>query len=245
MEHALSAAEVLDVWERARSVSRADCALLLAASAGNGASRDELAQLDIGRRDAQLLNLREKLFGPRMTGRANCPACAQAIEMNFSVAEIRAGSEEELAPQFTTRCGEYEVTFRLPNTNDLATLIAGDNIVMQKRCLAQRCVLSATRDGQALAFPELPNEAINTLSERMSELDPQGDVQLALTCPRCSHRWDSPLDVVSFVWTEVQAHAAQLLRDVHVLASNYGWREAEILTLSPVRRQAYLELIAQ
>ena len=245
MEHALSAAEALNVWERARSVSPVDCALLLAASAGNGVSRDELAQCSIGRRDAHLLNLHEKLFGPKMTGRANCPACAQAIEMNFSVTEIRAGSEEGFAPQFTTRFDEYEITFRLPNSNDLATLVAGDDIVTQKRRLAQRCVLSASRDAQAIAFEQLPNEAVSALSERMAELDPQGDVQLALTCPRCSNRWEAPLDIVSFVWTEVQAHAAQLLRDVHLLASNYGWHEAEILSLSPARRQAYLELIAQ
>jgi hypothetical protein len=245
MEHALSAAEALNVWERARSVSPVDCALLLAASAGNGASRDELAQCSIGRRDAHLLNLHEKLFGPKMTGRANCPACAQAIEMNFSVTEIRAGSEEGFAPRFTTRFEEYEITFRLPNSNDLATLVEGDDIVTQKRRLAQRCVLSASRDARAIAFEQLPNEAVSDLSERMAELDPQGDVQLALTCPRCSNRWEAPLDIVSFVWTEVQAHAAQLLRDVHLLASNYGWHEAEILSLSPARRQAYLELIAQ
>jgi hypothetical protein len=245
MEHALSAAEALNVWERARSVSPVDCALLLAASAGNGASRDELAQCSIGRRDAHLLNLHEKLFGPKMTGRANCPACAQAIEMNFSVTEIRAGSEEGFAPQFTTRFEEYEITFRLPNSNDLATLVEGDDIVTQKRRLAQRCVLSASRDTQAIAFEQMPNEAVSDLSERMAELDPQGDVQLALTCPRCSNHWEAPLDIVSFVWTEVQAHAAQLLRDVHLLASNYGWHEAEILSLSPARRQAYLELIAQ
>jgi hypothetical protein len=33
------------------------------------------------------------------------------------------------------------------------------------------------------------------------------------------------------------------LRDVHELASAYGWRESEILALSPQRRQAYLELV--
>ena len=32
----------------------------------------------------------------------------------------------------------------------------------------------------------------------MSELDPQGDVQLALTCPQCSHQWQAPLDIVVF-----------------------------------------------
>jgi hypothetical protein len=245
MESALSAAELLNVWERTRSASPVDCALLLADSAGSGVSRDQLAQLNIGRRDEQLLNLREKLFGPLMTGRASCPGCGQAIEMNFSIRELRADSNEVMPPRFTTRFREFEITFRLPNTNDLATLIADENLAMQKRRLAQRCVLSITCNDQTLAFDRLPDDVVDALSERMSELDPQGDVQLALTCPQCSYRWDAPLDIVSFVWTELQAHAAQLLRDVHLLASNYGWHEADILALTPARRQAYLELIAQ
>ncbi len=58
----------------------------------------------------------------------------------------------------------------------------------------------------------------------MSELDPQGDVQIALSCPQCSHRWHAPLDIVSFVWSEIHAWAVRLLRDVHALASAYGWR---------------------
>ena len=36
----------------------------------------------------------------------------------------------------------------------------------------------------------------------------------------------------------------RFLRDVHTLASTYGWREADILALSPWRRQYYLALIA-
>jgi hypothetical protein len=33
------------------------------------------------------------------------------------------------------------------------------------------------------------------------------------------------------------------LREVHVLASANGWSEAEILALSPQRRQRYLEIV--
>jgi hypothetical protein len=244
MEHALSAAELLNVWERACSVPMLDCALLLAASAGGGVTRDELADSHIGRRDAALLKLREKLFGPRMTGRANCPACDQAIELNFSVTDIQLPPAEGMTPQFTTNFQELEITFRLPNSNDLSAMVAGEELAVQTRRLARRCILSITRENQILAFDQLPDEAVHALSERMSELDPQGDVQLALNCPHCSYRWDAPLDIFSFVWTEVQAHVAQVLRDVHLLASSYGWGEAEILALTPARRQAYLELIA-
>jgi hypothetical protein len=36
-----------------------------------------------------------------------------------------------------------------------------------------------------------------------------------------------------------------MLYDVHALASAYGWREADVLAMSPMRRQVYLELARQ
>ena len=167
------------------------------------------------------------------------------MEMNFCVAEVQAAPPSEPAEHFTEQFGEYEINFRLPNSSDLGTLVLGEDVATQKRSLVRRCVLNATRAGQPTAADQLPENVIGSLSERMSELDPQGDVQLALTCPQCSHQWQAPLDIVSFIWSEIHAWAMRLLRDVHVLASRYGWSEAEILALSPWRRQAYLELIEQ
>jgi len=72
--------------------------------------------------------------------------------------------------------------------------------------------------------------------------DPQADLQLAMVCPQCAHRWTTTFDIASFFWTELNAWALRLLREVHTLASVYGWSEAEILDLSPTRRKAYLEM---
>jgi len=240
---ALTANEILNAWEQAQSLSPAERALSLLALAETGTSRDKLAQLSIGRRDGVLLKLREKIFGSRMTGRSNCPACGQPMEMSFLVADVQAGPSPGSAESFTATFGEHQISFRLPNSGDLATLISGGDVEPQKRRLIQRCVLQATRNGEPLTADQLAEDAVSALSERMSELDPQGDVQLALSCPQCSHRWRAPLDVASFVWSEIQAWAVRLLRDVHVLATAYGWREAEILAMSPWRRQAYIELI--
>lgn len=77
----------------------------------------------------------------------------------------------------------------------------------------------------------------------MAQLDPQGDIQLTLACPKCSHEWLSPLDIVSYLWREINTWAGRTLNEIHLIASAYGWREADILALSPRRRQTYLELI--
>ena len=245
-EYAATAADLLNVWERGRSQSPVDRALSLLQIATLEPPRETLAQFGIGRRDAELLKLREKIFGSRMTGRADCPACGQPMEMNFTVAEIQTAPPTEAPLNISLQIlANTKSSFRLPNSNDLATLVPGDDLAVQKRRLVQRCILNAKCSGEFFAADQLGENMVTALSERMSELDPQGDVQLALSCPLCSHHWDAPLDIVSFVWSEMHAWAVRLLRDVHVLASSYGWGEADILAMSPRRRQAYLELIGQ
>jgi hypothetical protein len=245
MEYAPTAVDLLKVWERGRSQSPVDRALSLLQVATRESPREALAQFGIGRRDAELLKLREKIFGSRMTGHANCPACGQQMEMNFTVGEVQTAPLPELPETCTEIFGDCEISFRLPNSSDLAPLVFGDDLAVQKRRLVQRCVLNAKCSGQLVAADQLREDTVTALSERMSELDPQGDVQLALSCPLCSHRWDAPLDIVSFVWSEIHAWAIRLLHDVHALALAYSWRESDILAMSPWRRQAYLELIGQ
>jgi hypothetical protein len=240
-----TASDLLNVWERGRSQSPVDRAFSLLTLGHSEEKPEDLAELKIGERDARLLELRGNAFGSRIAGRADCPACGQSIEMNFTVSEVQTAPALEVAETCAAKFGNYEISFRLPNSNDLASLAPGDDIATGKRRLVQRCVLDAKCSGQPVTADQLPDDTVTALSERMSELDPQGDMQVALTCPQCSHRWEAPLDIASFLWSEIHAWAVRLLRDVHVLASVYGWREADILAMSPWRRQAYLELIGQ
>jgi hypothetical protein len=91
----------------------------------------------------------------------------------------------------------------------------------------------------------LPDSVIQAVLERMGHADPQANLEIELSCPACSHNWQETFDIVSFLWSEITAWAIRILREVHVLASAYGWREADILAMNPRRRQAYLELISQ
>ena len=78
----------------------------------------------------------------------------------------------------------------------------------------------------------------------MGQSDPQAEIQLHLTCPACSRSWSVLFDIVSFFWSEICVQAKRLLREVHTLARVYGWREAEILSMSTARRQLYLEMVS-
>jgi len=68
-------------------------------------------------------------------------------------------------------------------------------------------------------------------------------VRLDLACPSCGHLGQAIFDISAIFWAEISAQARRLLREIHLLASAYGWREADILAMSARRRQAYLEMI--
>jgi hypothetical protein len=89
----------------------------------------------------------------------------------------------------------------------------------------------------------LPESVVSAMAEQMAQADAPADIQLALTCPVCGQHWQAIFDIVSFFWSEIDAWAYRTLRDVHCLAAAYGWREADILALSPWRRQFYLEMV--
>jgi hypothetical protein len=239
---ALSAAELLAAWEQGLSQTPLERALTLLRAA-TGEEPDALARLSIGQRDARLLTLRELTFGPQLVSVTTCPNCGERLEMTFGVAELRAAPEAEQTDPCALSCSGYDVLFRLPNTLDLAALTSGADVADARRVLLGRCLLSARRGDAEVAAGHLPPEVLEAVAGRMGEADPQADIQLALVCTRCAHRWQEAFDVGLFLWGELHAWAARTLGEVHKLARAYGWREADILALSPVRRQFYLDMI--
>lgn len=240
---ALSAAQLLAVWERGVGLPPAQCAVLLLAAAGPAASVEEVARLPVGRRDAGLLALREQLFGPRLVGRATCPACGAPLELAFNVADIRAAAPPECVEPLTIQADGYEIAFRLPTGQDLIALAGGIGDRTPRAWLLTRCLVAVRHNGTAAAVPELPAAVVEVITARMAEADPQADVQLDLTCPECAGHWQAPFDIATYLWREIDDWAGRLLREVHVLARAYGWAEADILALSPRRRRIYLEMV--
>ncbi len=242
--HALTAQELLDAWERGLAEPPVQRALTLLAAACPEMPPEALARESVGRRDGRLLTLREWTFGPRLVSLAACPGCGERLETAFEVDDIRVPDsrvEDAGTEPLSLSAAGWELTFRLPNSLDVAALRAGEDLEAARRRLLGRCLLGE----QAAAVDELPAEALQAVADRMALADPQGDVQLALQCPACGHAWRATFDIVSYLWTEVDAWARVLLHEIHVLASAYGWREPDILALSPWRRRSYLELIGR
>jgi hypothetical protein len=105
-------------------------------------------------------------------------------------------------------------------------------------------VLTVSQGDQAGVIATLPKAAITHLAEHIAAADPQADITLDLSCPACGHAWQVLFDIVAFLWSEITAQAQRLLLDVHQLARLYHWPESEILSMSSLRRQYYLNLVS-
>jgi hypothetical protein len=240
---ALSALELLKTWERGLTQPLIQRALELLSTAYPQADDDHLLTLTIGQRDAELFALREQLFGSQMAAVAVCPRCQGQLDLTLNASEMRSAFTPPQEAEVSFRAGGYELRFRHPNSEDLAVAVGRHDAAEARSLLLDRCLLSAQVQGVPVESHQLPAEITAAVSGRMAEADPLADIQLAVACPTCDHHWRLSFDIVSFLWREIENLAGRLLRDVHALASAYGWHERDILALSSVRRQFYLELL--
>jgi hypothetical protein len=239
---ALSAGELLGVWELGLAQGLVERALTLLAAACD-ARPDALAGVTIGQRDSGLLTLREWTFGSQMSGVLTCPGCGQRLELTLDVAEVRAEGPPDAGRAASLATEGYDVQFRPPDSTDLAVAARTSDPMRLRELLLERCLLAVYHNGEPVSAGELPPEIVDAVAEAISQADPQADVDLAVSCASCGHSWRAVFDIVSFFWGEIDAWACRLLREVHTLASAYRWAERDILALSPTRRQLYLEMV--
>lgn len=224
-----SAAELLEIRDRSVTASSIDRTLALLAHA-HGITGAEVARWPVGKRDAALLEVRRNALGPTLETLAGCPACRSSVEASIAIDDLLAlGRDDSGGGPYEWQGDDVTIRFRSVTSEDLLAVIrSGGN----ETALLERCVIDG--GAAALLFGE-------SLAAALAEADPLADITLDLQCPDCGGDWSAPLDVVSFVWTEIDAWAERVLDDVHRLALAYGWSEPAILSLSPARRAAYLE----
>ena len=240
--YAPSAVELLDVWEAAHALPPVQRALALLTAARPEISPQTLAEMPIGRRDAELLALRERLFGPHIVALTRCAACGERFELTFTLGDVRVTPPDD--PTVLVRRDDYAVRVRAATSLDVMDVTHAEGTAGERALLA-RCTLEARRGGVDVLVDEFPDAMVETLAHAISLADPQADVQMATKCPVCGHRGDAQFDVAVFLWREVEAWARRTLDEVHALASAYGWTEREILTMSASRRRRYVSMIAQ
>lgn len=220
-------------------------ALLLLGIAYPEVGSEGLATMSIGQRDRRLLLLRERLFGSRMECTVGCPACGTPLEFPCSVADLCLDQLPAFDDLLELAHGEFAIRYRLPNSHDLQWVLENASEGDGQARLLQRCIHQVIESDRDITGQPLPEALQAAVLEGMEQADPQGNMELDLTCPACEKNWQSPFDIVAYLWSELEAWGHRLLGDIHVLASAYGWTEADILAISPWRRRHYLERVTQ
>ena len=227
---ALTQPEVLSLWERGQRMHPIDRGLLALGVASPDVEWERLAEMPLGRRNRSLVELRTACFGPSFSGWLPCPECAEKLEFSLD-ASLFEGVETAGVGVTIEAHGK---AYRVPDSRSLAEAARVNDPEEAVLRLLESCVV---RGGTGWSEDE-----VREIGEKMAAADPMARPTLSLECASCNARWDEPLDLVAFFWSELEAQARRLLLAVHRLASAYGWSEQQILGLSEHRRAAYLEM---
>ncbi|HXP91538.1 MAG TPA: hypothetical protein VN931_11500 [Fibrobacteria bacterium] len=187
---------------------------------------ESLADLPLARRDALLLQARAMTFGSALEGFASCPDCGAELEFRLDTRQLREGLE--------TGGIRRDDGARPVNTSDLlACLGAADDEE------AMTVLLSRTTGWEPVFGEKPPRDRV----ERFEELNAPAEIRLQLVCAACGGVPTLDLDIARFFARELGRAARHLMRDIHLLASAYGWSERAIAEMDVHRRASYLEML--
>jgi hypothetical protein len=202
-------------------------------------SLDSLADWPLGRRNTALIELRCACFGRALRAWTACPRCAEKLEFELDGEVLLDRAPPGISSDNVEVGGQL---FRLPTTRDVASVLQGAaDLDRSARLLAETCRLPTT--GSNSPAQPIEDLALEDIEESMALADPMAELLIELPCPACGGGQESLLDIVSFFWSELEARAKRLLREVHDLAIAYGWTESVVLSLSDHRRAIYLGMV--
>lgn len=225
-------AALLDAWEAALSTPEPLRAPSLLVWLGWLDTPDALDNATIGQTDSLLFALRNVLYGPKLECVSTCPSCGQTVEFSADTADLVSTEPETPVGRVALLDGQLDC--RPPSNSDVRELLAAAAPVDSRRLL-RRCLLT-----DAATLQTLSEQDCDRAVGELADADPGASIEIEIECS-CAYRWIEQFDIRSFLLTELTDWAARTLRDVHRLASRYGWSESAILAMSPWRKRIYLD----
>jgi hypothetical protein len=167
------------------------------------------------------------------------------MEFELTVSALLGPSPTEVDELHEATVAKDRVVFRVPTGADQeeAAELASEDVDAAADRILLRCV--KTVGGRSRVTERLLSQLRDPLPPIMAELDPQADIVLQLICPDCELGFSVPFDAGAYLESALRDRRAELLEEVHELATNYHWAEAEILALPAERRRLYLDLIGR
>jgi len=242
----LAGATLLELWSSGAATNAPERARTILCAAYPREVDERLDALPLGEWNAALLRVRRLQFGETFVLIDRCPHCEEPVELRLSADSLQPSLPAHLEP--TPRelaTAGLTLHYRLLTGSDWRAAMA-DHAAAPAEAgvrLLRRSVLKAIRGAESISLDEISNEAWEVLAGALAEADPWSEILFQLRCPRCERGWDSLLEPGDYVWHEIAGLAQQSLRQVHRLASAYGWTESVILDLPADRRAAYIALL--
>jgi hypothetical protein len=233
---------MLLLWDACEALHPLDRTLAMLRAGWPEESFDALASLPIGERERRAAALRLTTFGHAAEGVHECPACGLSHEIDPPLCAILEAAPVAVEP-LPLLTGGYELLLRALDSRDQAAITHATDAAAARAQLLRRCVVAASRSGEPVDLSVLPGEVVREIADTLAERDSHAETLITLTYTGCGQPWTIVFDAGEFLWREVVMHARRLMREIDRLARAYHWSEAEVLSLSARRRQAYLDLV--
>lgn len=236
----LAIAEALRLATRARQVTGVILASLESLD-GQAPRYDRIMALGSGPR-AWLVHKIALRFWPDLTWfEGQCPNCDAPFDLDLPIAQSPFTSAGAGYPIVEIKTALGQRQFEAPNGYHeaaLAQALDQDPFTDPRRIMATLLGLhpDARTDADALSDADL-----DQLDKALDALCPQIADWVETPCPSCQ----APLDLQLDPFTFGLPREGQILRDVHILARSYGWREPEVLDLPRHRRTRYVDFSRQ
>ena len=232
----LAAADILDLWDRGRTRHALDRCALLAARAQPELPAEAIADLPLGEITASVLRLRAASFGEQIDAHVDCEQCGARLELHLAARQLLQSMPGGPAQPIAVAGRRI----RPVCLRDLAAVVDEPDAERAAHALLARCMLEESAD----AVTTNAMASLREIEDALEAADPNADLAFDVHCAACGHRSTAQLDASELLWDGIDARARELLDEVHLLASAYGWSEREILALAPSRRAVYLSLVA-
>ena len=236
----MKAEDLLLIWEYARERDPAQLRTVLMGVLRPDLGPVDLEAMSLGRVHQAMIRTLCDMAAAPLRGQATCPACGEVMGFHMDPTRLLIPPEPEA---LVVEHQDYRLRLRPPSGRDLAMVLALGEETSAWEYLVEACLVSARDSMGPVAPTSLPAEIIALAGEALAEADPGLIYRLSMKCIECGHQWSPQLDPALFLVREAKAAAKRILIEVDRLAKTYGWSEAEILAMSPRRRQTYLDLV--
>lgn len=249
--HDLMADQLMALMEAGSGRSSIDRAQLMLAWGYPERTWKELAALPIGVRDTLLFKLRQQLFGNNSKLSCHCPHCQANFQFDADISDILAVTDtvDDANSCVVVKAGRTSLKLRPIDGRDLAALPTNLDEQEAVRFLVARVIVSVSNSaGNMVAVPrsdDIKESWIKAAAAALAKKDPLSVVAFGLACADCNHEWRVFFDAGQLLWSELAAENAATLEEIHLLAKNYGWHEADIVAIPQMRRKVYANKLSE